>query len=79
MRGLRTDDLGGVVNQRRDTIGQYQADFARVCRCGHTLGEHTAVRDIKAKSQPCLAEGTTGVIGGAGCPCEFFIAQRKAH
>lgn len=50
--------------------GQYKmSKMEALCVCGHTLGDHTAERDAKAKEQECLVPG---------CPCSFFTRVKKA-
>lgn len=60
-----------MTTTNRESDGRYAVSrFDRPCTCGHTLGGHTADRDAKAKSQPCLENG---------CDCEFFTLLRKAR
>lgn len=57
--------------QREETnrdgrTGRYvDTRFGKPCRCGHTLGQHTAAR--VAGEQPCLADN---------CECESFLRPR---
>ena len=44
-----------------------------VCRCGHTLGIHTAER--RGKDQPCLKQYAIG-DDLMVCPCDSFEPKR---
>jgi hypothetical protein len=58
----------------RQTDGQYTFKLPRVCVCGHTFGEHAAVRAKNSDgsvNQPCFHEGADF------CPCEAFKLDRK--
>lgn len=57
--------------KREVNTGRYAPSVERPCRCGHTLGMHTAVR--LAGEQPCLA----GDLTGEPCDCECFKRARK--
>lgn len=57
------------MTRQRDADGRYSiGKLDRRCTCGHVLGDHTAARDAKAKSQPCLEDG---------CNCDFFVARKE--
>lgn len=60
--------------QHRDRAnGQYaHADFDRLCRCGHTLGVHTA--DRVAGVQECL---NCDIGDGTPCDCQSFRPAPK--
>jgi hypothetical protein len=47
----------------RDADGRYAAGLARMCRCGHTLGQHAGL-DGPIKLRPCVCD--------EGCECEGF-------
>lgn len=49
--------------QERQSNGQYGSKLDAVCRCGHTLGEHTAARPYV-----CVV----GDFGDEDCNCEKF-------
>jgi len=51
---------------RRSKEGQYAHDLGAMCVCGHTAGEHTAVRFVRTKDQPCLVDD---------CNCSFFTKR----
>ena len=54
---------------KREANGQYAlAKFDHMCKCGHTLGQHAAVRIAKTKDHPCFA----GDDGAEPCDCTFF-------
>jgi len=66
------------VNRTRGTE-RYTWTVDRVCKCGHTLGNHTAAR-AKAPDgvthQPCIIGDFNG---GDVCECAcFYPADRKA-
>lgn len=55
--------------EKRDREGRYTfSDMDRMCRCGHTLGQHLAarVRDAGKMRQDCLE-----------CDCEVFKPARE--
>ena len=59
--------------RNRDTAGRFDVeDFSPVCVCGHTLGEHSAMRNPRTKRKDCFAGDTTGT------PCEC-TGYRKAR
>ena len=45
---------------------RFAPSIDRLCKCGHTLGHHTA--DRTATQQPCLAHD----LLGEECDCEKF-------
>lgn len=58
------------TNRDRSTGRYVDTNFEKPCRCGHTLGNHTAAR-VDGK-QHCLA-----VTLGQCCECESFKVARK--
>jgi len=80
--GRRWVVLLTVDDAKRDRQGRYTyTDFARVCRCGHTLGHHGAERiRVNGKTlQGCLHG--TGLEGedpdAEPCDCACFAPKRK--
>jgi hypothetical protein len=68
--GHRTNAVLVERTEARETdTGRYAPSEERNCRCGHSLGQHTAARS-KGK-QPC-----TVMMGRVACPCEVFKAER---
>ena len=58
---------------KREANGQYAlAKLEHPCKCGHTLGDHTAVRVAKTKDHPCLH----GTDIGDPCECTFFTKAK---
>jgi hypothetical protein len=50
-----------VINTRDKSTGRYaDTKLDKMCKCGHTLGNHTA--DKFGNQQPCLADD-------CGCAC----------
>lgn len=58
------------MSQTRSREGLYAHDLSRMCTCGHSAGEHTAVRITKTRDQPCLVDD---------CECPFFTAVRRKN
>jgi hypothetical protein len=64
-----------TATQNRDKAdGRYtfEGGFERLCRCGHELGEHTAVRH--AGEQPCLVSEPDAA---EPCHCQSFRPARR--
>lgn len=57
--------------QNRETDGRYSNGHETMCRCGHSLGMHTAAKSNG--SQPCIV----GDFGGEICECECFRKAAK--
>ncbi len=55
-------------NANRSKEGKYAHRDDRMCRCGHSYGEHTAVRIVAARDQPCTVPE---------CYCTYFTAVRR--
>lgn len=55
----------------RETDGRYAPSrFDRLCRCGHSLAEHTAARLVATRDQPCLHGSDSS---DELCDCTFFV------
>lgn len=57
--------------KREKNTGKYTYTLDRVCACGHTLGNHTAIKTKGA--QPCVI----GDFEDVSCDCECFKPAKE--
>lgn len=68
--------MGSKIEERRSrdlANGQYAFEIERLCKCGHTLGDHTAARH--QGKQPCII----GDFTIFSCSCEAFTPAKRAR
>lgn len=60
-----------MKTQGRQSNGQYAYGLQRVCKCGHTLGQHIGQGPVAQRA--CIA----GECSDAPCNCEGFKLETK--